>query len=158
MGPELLLSYRNFGEVDFYGFDISTQIMIDAGLSVFASYSYVSDGLFDEEELGEPGKQVLLNAPQNKLKFGGTYEHTSGLKLTGSARWNDRFKVASGPYVGEVEEYFLLDLGIGYDLSEWAPGLRIDVLAQNVLDEKHREFVGAPILGRFTTARLTYSL
>jgi iron complex outermembrane receptor protein len=157
-GPELLLSYRNFGEIDFYGLDLSTQILLNSQTTVFASYSYVSDGFFDSEELGEPGKSVALNAPQNKIKGGVTYDHASGLTLTGSARWTDTFKVASGPYVGTVPDYFLLDLGVGYDFSAWAPGLRFDVLAQNVLNEKHREFVGAPKIGRFTTARLTYSL
>jgi len=157
-GPELMLTYRNFGEVDFYGFDLATQVMISAELSAFLSYSYVSDGFFDEDELGEPGKEVALNAAQNKVKGGFTYDHRSGLTFTGSARWNDKFNVASGPYVGIVPAYFLLDVGLGYDLSQWAPGLRVDVLAQNVLDEKHREFVGAPKLGRFTTARVTYSL
>lgn len=157
-GPELLLSYRNFGEVDFYGVDLSTQVLLTSETTVFASYSYVSDGYFDAEELGEPGKSVALNAPQNKIRAGFNYDHRSGLALSGSIRWNDRFKVASGPYVGEVPDYFLVDIGAGYDLSQWAPGLRIDVLSQNVLDEKHREFVGAPEIGRFTTARLTYSL
>lgn len=157
-GPELLLSYRNFGEVDFYGFDVATQIMINPQTSVFASYSFVSDGFFDEDELGEEGKEVALNAPQNKFKAGGSYDHPSGLTVNAAARWTDKFRVASGPYVGEVPDYFLLDIGAGYDLSQWAPGLRIDILAQNVLDEKHREFVGAPLLGRFTTARLTYSM
>ncbi|HUF11209.1 MAG TPA: TonB-dependent receptor [Rhodothermales bacterium] len=157
-GPELLLSYRNFGEIDFYGFDIATQVMVNAETSLFATYSHVSDGFFDEEELGEPGKEVSLNAPTNKFKAGINYDHRSGLTMNAAGRWNDAFFVASGPYVGTVPEFFLLDVGVGYDLSQWAPGLRIDVLAQNVLDEKHREFVGAPLIGRFTTARVTYSL
>ena len=39
-----------------------------------------------------------------------------------------------------------------------APGLRIDVVAQNVLGEEHREYIGSPMLGRLITARLTYTI
>ena len=53
---------------------------------------------------------------------------------------------------------FLLDLGLGYDLRRLTPGLRIDVLAQNVLNNEHREYIGAPKMGRLITTRLTYTV
>ncbi|MEF8815948.1 MAG: hypothetical protein V5A58_04105 [Salinibacter sp.] len=37
-------------------------------------------------------------------------------------------------------------------------GLSVGVTAQNVLGIDHREFVGAPALGRIVIARLTYRL
>ena len=63
----------------------------------------------------------------------------------------------SGPYVGDVASYFLLDLRAGYDLPS-VSGLRFDVTAKNVLDNEHREFVGAPKLGLMLLGRLTYEL
>ena len=74
-----------------------------------------------------------------------------------SARYIDEFPVLSGPYVGIVPSYFLLDVGGGYDFGKSLPGFRVDLLIQNVLNNKHREFVGAPMLGRFTTLRAIYS-
>jgi iron complex outermembrane receptor protein len=62
------------------------------------------------------------------------------------------------PDVGGLDNYFLLDLSAGYDLNAFSPGLRIDVTLQNVLNNKHREFIGAPELGRLALARLTYTL
>jgi iron complex outermembrane receptor protein len=38
------------------------------------------------------------------------------------------------------------------------PGLRLDVTVQNALDNRHRQFVGAPKIGRLGIARLTYTL
>jgi iron complex outermembrane receptor protein len=182
IGPELLLSYRNFGDIDFWGADLAAQFMITSETSIFATYSFVSDNFFDEEDLDDPGNTLALNAPQNKLKFGFNYRKPLGLTVDVSGRYigwecvkvrNDSgneeclldddgkvirgFPVLSGPYTGIVESYFVLDLGVGYDLGKWAPGLRFDLLVQNALDEQHRQFVGAPKLGRFTTVRATYN-
>jgi hypothetical protein len=37
------------------------------------------------------------------------------------------------------------------------PGVHLTLTAKNVLGNEHREFVGAPELGRFVTVRLTYA-
>ncbi|MEM6337474.1 MAG: TonB-dependent receptor, partial [Bacteroidota bacterium] len=157
--PEVLLSYRNFGEIDLYGVDISTQILISENLDFFGSVSLVNDNFFDDEEVGEPGtgKVVALNAPSTKFKLGGNYRQDAGLSFGLSSRYVDSFPVASGPYVGTVDSYFLLDLSAGYDLAQFTPGLRVDLNVQNILNNEHRQFVGAPKLGRFTTGRITYS-
>jgi iron complex outermembrane receptor protein len=67
------------------------------------------------------------------------------------------FPVASGPYVGNVESYNLVDIGAGYDLGKYAPGMSIDAMVQNVFNNEHREFVGAPKIGRLALARLNYT-
>jgi len=52
----------------------------------------------------------------------------------------------------------LLDLGAGYDMSRFQPGLRIDIGVSNALDNMHREFIGAPQMGRMAMGRITYSI
>ncbi len=56
-----------------------------------------------------------------------------------------------------MESYFLLDIGAGYNFEKSIPGLRFDFTIQNIVDNVHREFVGAPQLGRMGLGRLTYS-
>ena len=46
-----MLTYRNFGKVDFYGLDASFQYISDLGLNLFGNISIVSDDFFDAEEL-----------------------------------------------------------------------------------------------------------
>lgn len=154
------LAYRNFGELSYYGVDASMQILASEAVSVFGNISVVSDDFFDAEELGEDGTSVsvALNAPKFKTKLGGQYNHSSGLSVNMSARYQDEFPVQSGPYVGTVPSYFLLDVGAGFDFHQYAPGLRLDVSVQNILNEEHREFVGAAELGRLAIARLTYTI
>ncbi len=128
--------------------------------SLFGNFSYVSDDFFDDVELGEEGtgRFVSLNAPTNKFRAGFEYRDPSGFYVNASGRYNKDFEVRSGVYQGTIENYFLLDVGGGYDFASMAPGLRIDVVAQNVLGEEHREYIGSPMLGRLITARLTYTI
>lgn len=157
--PELMLTYRNFGNVDFYGSDIALQYLASDALSLYANISLVSDDFFDDEELEEPGSGLTLslNAPMVKGRAGFQYTFTNGLSVNASGRYVEEFPIRSGPYEGTLESYFLLDLGAGYDLSQFTPGLRLDVNVSNVTDNMHREFIGAPQLGRMAMGRLTYS-
>lgn len=157
--PELMLSYRNFGQVKFWGLDASIQVLATKELSLFANISIVNDDFFDNEELGESNTAlaVALNAPTFKAKFGGSYAFAGGFGVNASARYTEGFPVESGPYVGDVESYFLMDLGLGYDFGRSVPGLRVDMTVQNLLDNLHREFYGAARIGRMGIARLTYT-
>lgn len=158
--PELLLAYRNFGNVDFWGVDASVQVIASDNLSFFGNVSFVSDDFFDNKELDETNTDlaVALNAPSFKTKFGFNYSVPFGISLNASARYIKGFPVESGDYIGEIENYFLLDIGAGYDLGRYARGMRFDFLIQNVLDNDHREFIGAPRIGRFAMARVSYSI
>ncbi len=156
--PEAFLSYRNFGKIDYQGVDISAQLLATDEVTIFGNLSFVSDDFFDNTELGEDDESLALslNAPKLKGKFGARYAKKGSFSAGFSARYTDSFPVQSGPYVGEVPDYFLLDLNAGYDFADL--GLRVDVTVQNVLDDVHREFVGAPRLGRVGMARLTYTM
>ncbi|MFQ5753723.1 MAG: hypothetical protein ACE5HI_17170, partial [bacterium] len=172
--PELLLAYRNFGNVDFWGIDASLQVLATDRLSFFGNLSFVSDDFFNNEDLDETNTDlaVALNAPKFKTKFGFNYNVPFGISLNASARYIKGFPVWSGTYIGGrpapfndeanglpgVKNYFLLDIGAGYDLGRYAPGMRFDFLIQNLLDNEHREFIGAPKLGRFAMARLSYTI
>jgi len=157
---EIFATYRNFGNVDFFGVDASVQINASNRLSFFGNLSYVSDDFFDNKELDEANTslELALNAPKFKAKGGFSYNIPQGFGFNAAARYSDGFPVRSGTtYIGDVEDYFLLDVGAGYDLSKWAPGMTFDIMVQNVLDKEHREFIGAPKLGRLGLARLNFT-
>jgi iron complex outermembrane receptor protein len=162
--------YRNYGDVSFWGLDVSLQVLATDNLSFFANTSFVSDDFFDYGELGETNNSlyISLNAPRFKTKTGFSYARAGGVSVNASARFTKAFPVASGPYIGGLpipnssdigglKDYFLLDVGAGYDLKSFAPGMRIDFTVQNVLNNEHREFIGAPRIGRLALARISYS-
>ena len=154
--PELMLSYRNFGKVTYYGIDASIQVLATDEISLFGNISWINDDFFDAEELEEDGTDLslALNAPTFKAKFGGSYNDPSGVSINASGRYIKGFPVASGPYIGDLDNYFLIDLGAGYVFGQ---GLRLDVGVSNLLDDDHREFIGAPKLGRVAMGRVTYT-
>ena len=158
--PELMLTYRNFGSIGYYGIDAGIQVIASDNLEFFANTSWVSDDLFDNEELSEPNKNVsiALNASPLKFKFGGTYRHSSGLSINGSARYSKGFPIRSGVHVGDIDDSFLIDVGMGYSFGPRMDGLRINLGVSNLLNRSHRQFIGAPKIGRIMIARLTYSL
>ncbi len=158
--PELLLAYRNFGNINLWGLDLALQVLVDERLNLFGNFSVVSDDFFDNKELDESGTDLALalNAPTFKTKFGFNYNQPLGVSFNAAGRYVQGFPVLSGPFIGDVENYFLLDLGAGYDLGRYAAGLRFDFTIQNLFDNDHREFIGAPKIGRLALARLNYSI
>ena len=155
--PELMVTYPNFGNIRYYGFDAALQILASDNLAVFANLSWVSDEYFDADETGEedPALVLALNAPSIKFKLGGTYRLGNGLSVTASGRYVDGFSMISGQYIGYVDPYFLADIGVGYSIGG---GLRADLNVSNLTNNEHREFIGAPKIGRIGTLRLLYDM
>ncbi len=152
------LSYRNFGQVSYFGTDISLTLQATDELSIFANTSILSDDFFDNEELDETNTSLslALNAPAFKLKGGFDYRFENGFSFGMSSNYVEGFPVETGPYVGEVESYFLLDARVGYDVQS-IPGLSVNVTGKNILNNEHREFAGAPEIGAAIFGRMTYS-
>ncbi|PQJ35611.1 hypothetical protein BSZ35_14275 [Salinibacter sp. 10B] len=154
-----LLTYRNFGEVEYWGLDASLEVDITETFTTFGTVSYVSDDFFSNEELDETNTSLnlALNAPSLKVKGGFDYGLPAGVSIGSTVHYVDGFPVRSGPYVGTVAPYTLLDVRLAYNIPT-VPGLSLTVTGKNILNNRHREFVGAPPLGRMMMGRLTYEL
>ncbi|HUF89660.1 MAG TPA: TonB-dependent receptor [Gemmatimonadota bacterium] len=157
---DILLAYRNFGNVDLWGADISTELVLDDAWSLKGSASWVNTDCFDFD--GVPGCQglldVSLNAPQTKGSLGVRYRdaaHDFTAEVQG--RFIEGFPMNTGVFVGRVPGYGLVDANVEVAVP-WVAGASVSLTAYNVLDRVHREFVGAPELGRLVLARLTYQL
>ena len=152
----LMVTYRNFGDVDYWGADLAAQILVSDRLQISANYSFQSDDCFDDDKDGVCTglHDIALNAPRNKGSVGFTFDdRSSGFTLQGRVRMTDGFPMNSGVYVGEVGGYEVIDAGIGYELP-FRRGTRVSLTANNVLNNMHREFVGAPEVGRLLLLRL----
>ena len=157
-GTDLILSYRNFGDVDLWGADLAFQFLASDRLSFNGSYSFVSKECFDFDNDGgcSSARDIALNAPANKGSFGARYEDkVSGFSLDGRIRMTETFRMNSGVYIGEVEGYHSIDLNLGYQLP-FAPGATLTLTATNVTNNVHREFIGVPEIGRLMLVRLMY--
>lgn len=168
---DILLSYRNFGDVDLWGADLGFQYMPNSEWTFMGTYSFVSDECFgsDVNEACTGVQNVALNAPQNKGSIGFRYDNRlSGLAVETRARFTEGFPMNSGVFVGEVEGYGVVDASISYRLP-WVEGATFGIAANNLLHlpgelselddmmvRRHQEFVGAPFIGRLVMMKLQY--
>ncbi len=154
----MMVTYRNFGEVDYWGADLSARILVTDRLQIDGNYSFVSDDCFGEEEDGDCTglHDIALNAPRNKGSFGFTFDdRAAGFTLQGRVRMTNGFPMNSGVYIGKVTGYEVVDASVSYELP-FRRGTRLSVTGNNVLNNMHREFVGAPEVGRLLLLRVQY--
>ena len=148
---DLILAVRNFGSVAFWGMDVACLAQITDRISVAGTYSWVSDDLFHSVDGLE---DLAMNAPAGKGSVAVAYRDPVG-GLSGEARFRAAagFPVISGVYVGEVEAYGLYDLLLSYRFR--ASGrTTVTAAAENLFDDRHQEFTGAPEIGRTILLRL----
>ena len=147
----VMLTYRNFGEISLNGLDVNLAYFPSDQWSLTGSYSYVDQTLFENVD---GIADIALNAPGNKLKVGTSYTFDQE-QLTLGAQWRyvGAFRQESGVFIGDVDEYSLLDLNASY-LLPFGSNLRLGVDVSNALDTKHRTFIGAPEIGRLVFGQL----
>lgn len=152
-GANLLLTYRNVGDVNLLGADVSATYRLTDRWEAGLATSVVEDDVFTTDE----GETVELNASSFKAQGSlGFADDDAGFSGELKYRFVDGFPAASGVFVGEVQDYDLVDLNLSYDI----PGFRdltLQLDVQNLLDEEYRSFPGAPRLGRLTMARARYT-
>ena len=144
--PDVLLTYRNFGKLDRWGADVGVQAVLSDRFTLTGTYSWTSRDLFPRSEVGGLA-DIALNAPNNKASLGVRYgSDESGFAAEVRGRVVAGFPMQSGSYVGQVDGYTVADAGLSYRFR--TRRLIVSLSAQNVLDELHREFLGAPLMGR----------
>ena len=157
---QILLTYRSMGEIEYYGLDVSAELLLSDRFRVFGNLSRVSDNFFDASELGEEEEalELSMNSADTKVKGGFAYESSGNWSIHASVRYTEGFEVRSGLYSGSVPKHTLLDVGAGYDLGNYVSGLRMNMSMFNVLDQQHREFVGSPEIGRMGLVQMTLDI
>lgn len=152
-GPSLLLTYRNVGDVDLFGGDLSATYRVSDYWELGLATSVVEDNVFYTGE----GERIELNAPDFKARLSAGYTNEEA-GFEGNLQWRfvNGFPAASGVFVGQVPDYNVVDLTLGYAIPGME-GVRLQVDVQNLFDQEYRTFPGSPELGRFTLARVRYS-
>ena len=154
---DLLLTYRNFGDVTYWGSDLALEVLLTDQLSLTGNFSLKSAECFNSDDDDcEDIEDVALNAPSHNGSFGLAYaDQATGFSAQGRLRMTAGFPVNSGTYIGEIDAYRVVDASVSYRLP-FQPGTTLSVTANNLLDSNHKEFVGAAPLGRFVMFRVRH--
>ncbi len=156
---DLVLTYRNFGDVNFWGADLGFEAYATDDLAILGSYSWVSKECFDFNDDGDcfSTRDVALNAPTNKGSIGLRYDdRASGIVVSGRLRATEEFPMNSGVYVGKVEGYTVIDANVAYRVPGYEQFI-VSATVNNVFDNVHQEFIGAPAMGRIALVKLQYA-
>ncbi|MDX1648163.1 MAG: TonB-dependent receptor, partial [Longimicrobiales bacterium] len=154
-GPDLILSYRNVGEVDFWGSDLSLEVFLDASRTwrLSGMYSFVSKDEFDIAD----GTPITLNAPMHKGSLGLNYRNLrQGFTGSTRVRFTGGFPATSAGFVGDVDSHAIVDLTAGYEIPSTSATLQLSV--SNLFGTEYRTFPGVPEIGRFTMLSVRYEL
>jgi outer membrane receptor for ferrienterochelin and colicins len=150
----VMLTYRNFGQVTYYGADVSCAYYANEVLTISGNYSYVSDDLFENLD---GIADIALNAPKHKANLAVKYAFpNTGFRVEGSMRYRDGFPMDSGVYVGPVKSYTVFDALAAYEMSlSNATRMTFHVNVSNLADKRYTAFVGAPDIGRLASAGIS---
>ena len=163
---DVILTYRNFGKISVNGLDLALTYYANPNWVFSGNYSFVAThgfNLFKQPNRvffpkADGVANVAFNAPGHKAGLGIQYRHLAkGFDAELRGRYVEGFPMESAVYAGDVQTYAVFDANLSYELS-FAPDTRVTLSALNLFDKKHREFIGAPILGRLMLARVTQSL
>lgn len=150
-GSDIILTYRNFGRVELWGTDLSVSWAASNRVSLSGAYSFTSENFFPA---GAPGEADLsLNAPRHKGVVSARYrEPVRQISAEARARFVGPFRMVDGVWVGNVAGFGTADVEVGFPLLS----TQVTFSVSNILDHRHAEFVGAPVLGRLITLRTAY--
>ena len=168
IGADMIVTYRNFGEVDLSGIDVAATALLGEYLQLGVTGSLTSDDFF-RLPLGQAQRDtqlVALNAPKKKASANLAYRNVArGLNGEVRVRWTDEFPANSAGYVGLncvdstlqgdcVPSYTLVDVSAGYRLPFRGASLQLSVT--NLFDEDYQSFIGVPPVKRMGILRLRY--
>ncbi len=144
---DVLLVSRQGGSYRFWGADLLIEAQATDRLAVSGSWSWTSRD-------SVPG--IALGVPRQKASAAAEWRDASrGLRVELRGRALRSYPVASGVYRGRVDGYGVLDLTVGWGLG---PAMHATLSVSNLLDNRHREFPAAPLLGRLLTVRVNRHL
>lgn len=153
-GSDILLTYRNIGDVQLWGADLSASYAATDRLSFSGSYSWVSNNFFAATQPGVAN--LSTNTPRNKALLSARFAepaHDASVELRG--RYVDGFRMVDGVWNGYVRAFTVGDLEAGAAVPG-ARNARFTLTVQNFANKRHSEFVSAPILGRLLLTRVQY--
>ena len=155
VGPnDIVLSYRNAGEVNVWGLDVGGETEVGAHTIAF-SYSYLDRNLFSPSAI-DGVNEVPLNAPRHKASISlrsTDVRHRASSEVR--VRYVDAFPAHAGVFQRDVAAYTVVDAGL-----TWRPSVDTDMTwsltASNLFDLRHYEFAGTPRLGRLLLTKVAY--
>jgi outer membrane receptor protein involved in Fe transport len=153
-GSDILLTFRNAGDVRMWGTDLSAEFAATDRVVMTGGYSWVSRDFFPSTRPDLP--DISTNAPRSKAVGSIRYHHPDhDVSAEVRGRYAGAFHMVDGMWNGNVKRFAVADVEVGATLPR-TPAARLTLTLQNVTDDRHAEFYAHPVLGRLFLTRLQY--
>ena len=128
-----------------WGAEAHTRFLLTDDLVFNANYTWfqLSDG--------EPGD---LNFPLNKVRVGLQYRPAGKFNAALNYQWDQSYKSNNANYVGRIDAKSLVDMTLGYQLSNV---VKFELSATNLFNNEFRALPGFPRIGRIISGRLLFN-
>ncbi|MDA8587860.1 TonB-dependent receptor, partial [Flavobacteriaceae bacterium] len=138
--PNVMLGYRNFGKVNYWGFESGLKFRATDNLTLHANYSTVSQTVFTKDDLGsltETGA-YHLNHSKHRAKAGFAYDNGRKWNVGLSYKYDGGFEASQGAiFSGTVESRNVVDANLGYDINAKT---KVSMNVVNLMDEAYSLF------------------
>ncbi len=146
--PNVMLGYKNYGKVNYWGFEGGLKHRANDNLTLYANYSVVSQTVFEGKDLGDINETGSwhLNHSKNRVKAGFNYDNGRKWNLGFSYKYDDGFEASMGSfYSGTVESRNVYDANLGYDINSKT---KLSMNIVNLTDETYSFLPNMPLIGR----------
>jgi hypothetical protein len=144
----VMLGYKNYGKVNYWGFEGGLKWRATDNLTLYGNYSTVSQTVFEKEDLGsllETGSWHL-NHSNHRVKAGFAYDNGRKWNVGVGYKYDGGFEASMGNfYSGTVESRNIVDANLGYDLNAKT---KVSMNIVNLMDEAYSFLPNLPTLGR----------
>ena len=144
----VMLGYRNYGKVNYWGFEGGLKWRANDNLTLFTNYSTVSQTVFEKDDLGSLTEVGAwhLNHSKHRVKAGLNYDNGRKWNLGLSYKYDGGFEASMGSfYSGTVESRNVYDANLGYDINSKT---KLSMNIVNLTDETYSFLPNLPLLGR----------
>ncbi len=156
-GNHIMMGYKNFGNISYWGFDTAVKWRATDGLTMYANYSLVSETEFDKDEVGEldDPNTYYLNHSKHRVKSGLSYSIGS-FNFGLSHKYDSGFNADLGVYSGVVPQRNVYDTNLGLQINSKT---YLNIAVYNIFGgESYSTFPGMPMMGMSGMATLRLDL
>ena len=146
--PNVMLGYKNYGKVNYWGFEGGLKWRATDNLTLYGNYSTVSQTVFEKDDLGSETETGSwhLNHSKHRVKAGFAFDNGRKWNMGVGYKYDGGFEASMGSFFsGTVESRNIVDANLGYDINAKT---KLSMNIVNLMDEAYSFLPNMPTLGR----------